>query len=390
MSYRIPFNKPFIVGRELHYMAEAVVAGQIAGEGRFVRACEHLMEERFNAGRVLLTTSCTSALEMAAILCDLEPDDEVILPSYTFVSTANAFLLQRAKLVFVDIRPDTLNLDESLIEAAITDRTRVLATVHYAGVPTEMHAVNAIARKRNLLVVEDAAQGVNASYHGSCQGTLGDFGCYSFHETKNFICGEGGALVIRDPDKIPRAECIREDGTNRREFLRGEVDRYEWKDVGSSYILPELLAAFLYAQLENMEHITARRQAVYSRYHDALAPLEQSGDIRLPVIPEGCTTNYHMFYILLESEPVRAALIEHLKVQGILAVFHYVSLHASPMGQAMGYRKGMLPVTEDVSDRLLRLPMYFDLTHAQVDEIAAAIWSFFYGEKRKLPYGTRQ
>lgn len=390
MSYRIPFNKPFIVGRELHYMAEAVVAGQTAGEGRFVRACESLMEERFGAARVLLTTSCTSALEMAAILCELEPGDEVILPSYTFVSTANAFLLQGARPVFVDIRADTLNLDESLIEAAITDRTRVIAPVHYAGVPAEMRAVNAIARQRDLLVVEDAAQGVNAGYHGSCQGTLGDFGCYSFHETKNFICGEGGALVVRDPDKIARAECIREDGTNRREFLRGEVERYEWMDVGSSYILPELLAAFLYAQLENMEYITGRRQAVYNRYRDSLIPLEQSGDIRLPVIPEGCTTNYHMFYILLESEPVRVALIEHLKAQGILAVFHYVPLHTSPMGQAMGYRKGMLPVTEDVSDRLLRLPMYFDLTDTEVDEVASAIRSFFGEKKRKLLGVTRQ
>ena len=390
MSYRIPFNKPFIVGRELHYMAEAVVGGQIAGEGQFVRACERLMEERFGAGRVLLTTSCTSALEMAAILCDLEPGDEVILPSYTFVSTANAFLLQRAKLVFVDIRPDTLNLDESLIEAAITDRTRVIAPVHYAGVPTEMDAVNAIARQRGLLVVEDAAQGVNASYHGSYQGTLGDFGCYSFHETKNFICGEGGALVVRDPDMVSRAECIREDGTNRRAFLRGEVERYEWQDVGSPYILSELLAAFLYAQLENMEQITKRRQAMYTRYRDTLMPLEQRGDIRLPCITKGCATNYHMFYILLESEPIRAALIEHLKAQGILAVFHYVSLHSSPMGQAMGYRKGMLPVTEDVSDRLLRLPMYFDLTDTQVDEVASAIWNFFSGEQQKLPGGARQ
>ena len=390
VSYRIPFNKPFIVGRELHYMAEAVVAGQIAGEGRFVRACERLMEERFGAGRVMLTTSCTSALEMAAILCDLKAGDEVILPSYTFVSTANAFLLQGAKLVFVDIRPDTFNLDESLIEAAITDRTRVLAPVHYAGVPAEMHAINAIAQQRNLLVVEDAAQGVNAKYGGSYQGTLGDFGCYSFHETKNFICGEGGALVVRDPDKLARAEFIREDGTNRREFMRGEVGRYEWKDIGSSYILPELLAAFLYAQLENMERISGRRQAVYTRYRDGLMPLEQRGDIRLPVIPDGCTTNYHMFYILLESEPVRAALIEHLKKQGILAVFHYVPLHTSPMGLTMGYRKGMLPVTEDVSERVLRLPMYFDLTDTQVDEVTSAIWNFFRGEKQRLPGGTGQ
>ena len=390
MSYRIPFNRPFIVGRELHYMAEAVLAGQTAGEGRFVRACERLMEERFGAERVLLTTSCTSALEMAAILCNLAPGDEVILPSYTFVSTANAFYLQGAKLVFVDIRPDTLNLDESLVEAAITARTRVIAPVHYAGVASEMYAINAIARRRDLLVVEDAAQGVNASYHGCYQGTLGDFGCYSFHETKNFICGEGGALVVRDPDMEARAERVREDGTNRREFLRGSVGRYEWTDVGSSYILPELLAAFLYAQLENMELITERRRVVYNRYRDSLTALQQRGDIRLPVIPQGCTTNYHMFYILLESESVRAALIEHLRTEGILAVFHYISLHCSPMGHAMGYRKGMLPVTESVSDRLLRLPIYFDLTDTQVDDVASAIWRFFDGGKRMPSIPTEQ
>jgi dTDP-4-amino-4,6-dideoxygalactose transaminase len=387
VSYRIPFNKPFIVGRELHYMAEAVVAGQIAGEGRFVHSCEQLLQESFGAGRILLTASCTSALEIAAMLCDLEPGDEVILPSYTFVSTANAFALQGARLVFVDIRPDTLNLDESLIEAAITDRSRVIVPVHYAGVPAEMEAINNIAEHRGLMVVEDAAQGVNASYHGLHQGTLGDFGCYSFHETKNFICGEGGALVVRDPGMIQRAECIRDNGTNRKQFMRGEVDHYEWRDVGSSYILPELLAAFLYAQLENMQHITLRREAMHNRYREALKPLEQRGDIRLPVIPGRCTVNYHMFYILLESEPLRAALIEYLKEREILAVFHYVSLHASPMGQAMGYRKGMLPVTEDVSERLLRLPMYFELTDAQIDEVAAAIWSFFYGEAWKWSGG---
>ena len=385
MSYRIPFNKPFIVGRELHYMAEAVSAGQIGGAGRFVQACEGLMEKRFGAERVLLTTSCTSALEMAAILCNLEPGDEVILPSYTFVSTANAFLLQGAKLVFVDIRPDTLNLDESHMDSAITDRTRVIVPVHYAGVPAEMNAVNRIAGQRGLMVVEDAAQGVNARYHDAYQGTMGDFGCYSFHETKNFTCGEGGALVVRNPDHIQRAEYIRQDGTNRHEFLHGMVERDEWMDLGASYLLPELLAAFLYAQLENMDQITSRRQAVYHRYHENLVPLEQRGDIRLPFIPGGCTINYHMFYILLPSEPVRAALIEHLKARGILAVFHYVSLHASPMGLSMGYRKGMLPVTEDVSDRLLRLPLYFDLTDTQVDEVTSAIRNFFCGGKQELP-----
>jgi dTDP-4-amino-4,6-dideoxygalactose transaminase len=310
-------------------------------------------------------------------LCDLDPGDEVILPAYTFVSTANAFLLQRAKLVFLDIRPDTLNLDESLIEAAITERTRVMAPVHYAGVPAEMEVINTIARQRGLLVVEDAAQGVNASYHGTYQGTLGDFGCFSFHETKNFICGEGGALVVRDADKVTRAECIREDGTNRREFLRGEVERYEWKDVGSSSIMPELLAAFLYAQLEHMESITERRYAIHMRYRDSLAFLEKKGDIRLPVIPDNCVSNYHIFYILLESEATRSALIEYLKSRGILAVFHYVPLHTSPVGRAMGYRKGMLPVTEDVSERLLRLPVYFDLSDEEVDEVVRSVTAFF-------------
>jgi dTDP-4-amino-4,6-dideoxygalactose transaminase len=377
VSYRIPFNKPCIIGRELHYMAETVVSGQTAGEGRFVRACERLLEERFDATRVLLTTSCTSALEMAAILCDLQPGDEVILPSYTFVSTANAFYLQGAKLVFVDIRPDTLNLDESLIEAAVTDRTRVIAPVHYAGVSTAMRDVEAVARKHDLMVVEDAAQSVNATYEGQYSGTLGDFGCFSFHETKNFICGEGGALVIKDPERVARAECVREDGTNRREFLRGKTDHYEWQDVGSSYLLPELLAAFLFAQLENMERITARRGHIFHRYRAALEPLERRGDIRLPVVPSACVTNYHMFYLLAESEPVRAALIQHLKERGILSVFHYVSLHASPVGRSLGYRKGMLPVTEDTSDRLLRLPMYYDLSDREVDEVIEGIHSFY-------------
>jgi dTDP-4-amino-4,6-dideoxygalactose transaminase len=377
VSYRIPFNKPCIIGRELHYMAETVVSGQTAGEGRFVRACERLLEKRFDATRVLLTTSCTSALEMAAILCDLQPGDEVILPSYTFVSTANAFYLQGAKLVFVDIRPDTLNLDESLIEAAVTDRTRVIAPVHYAGVSTAMRDVKALARKHDLMVVEDAAQSVNATYEGQYSGTIGDFGCFSFHETKNFICGEGGALVVRDPAVVARAECVREDGTNRRLFDRGEIDRYEWTDRGSSYLLPELLAAFLYAQLENMDRITQRRGEIYHRYRAALEPLERRGDIRLPVIPDDCVTNYHMFYLLAESEPVRAALISHLKERGVLSVFHYVSLHASPVGRSLGYRRGMLPVTEATSDRLLRLPMYFDLTDDEVDAVIAGIQGFY-------------
>jgi dTDP-4-amino-4,6-dideoxygalactose transaminase len=377
MSYRIPFNKPCILGRELHYMAETVVEGQTAGEGRFVRSCERLLEERFDARRVLLTTSCTSALEMAAIMCDLEPGDEVILPSYTFVSTANAFYLRGARLVFVDIRPDTLNLDESLVEAAITDRTRVIAPVHYAGVSSEMETLMQIASKYGLRVVEDAAQSVNATIRGNYSGTIGDFGCFSFHETKNFICGEGGALLIRDPALIERAETIRDDGTNRRRFMRGEVDRYEWIDEGSSYLLPELLAAFLYAQLENMDRITIRRGEIFHRYLAGLRPLQDRGDIRLPIVPDDCVTNFHMFYLLLADEPTRAALIEHLKSRGVLSVFHYVSLHASPVGRSLGYRAGMLPVTEDTSDRLLRLPMYFDLSDGEVDEVVRAIHDFF-------------
>lgn len=292
MSYRIPFNRPCILGRELHYMAETVVEGQTAGEGRFVRACESLMEERFGAGRVLLTTSCTSALEMAAIMCNLEPGYEVILPSYTFVSTANAFYLQGARLVFVDIRPDTLNLDESQVEAAITERTRVIAPVHYAGVSSAMAEILEIAERHNLRVVEDAAQSVNATYRDKYSGTFGDFGCFSFHETKNFICGEGGALVVNDPSLIECAECIRNNGTNRRSFMRGEVSRYVWTDQGSSYLLPELLAAFLYAQLENMDRITERRGQIFQRYLAGLAPLEERGDLRLPIVPED-TVAFH-------------------------------------------------------------------------------------------------
>ena len=379
MNFRIPFNKPFTVGREFDYIAEAVSAGQTSAGGRFTRDCERLLEERFSSTRILLTMSGTAALEMAAQLCDLAPKDEVVLPAFTFVSTANAFLYQGCKLRFVDICPDTLNIDDALIESAVTERTRVIAPVHYAGVCCEMDKINTIAKANDLLVVEDAAQGVDARYNGSYEGTLGDFGCYSFHETKNFICGEGGALVIRDPDKVARAERILRDGSTLTGGQSGVIQQADWQEVGMSCALPELLAAFLYAQLQNMDHITGRRRAIYQRYCEALRPEEVRGNLKLPIIPPGQAINYHMMYVLLENEETRGALINHLKALGILAVFHYQPLHTSPMGQSMGYRQGMLPVTEDVSKRLLRLPMFFDMAASQVDQVTAAIRSFFEG-----------
>lgn len=373
----IPFNKPFIFGQELYYVAQCVLSGHTSGGGSFSQKCERLMQEQFDAHRVLMTTSCTAALEIAAILLDLEKDDEVILPSYTFVSTANAFYLRKARLRFIDVRPDTLNLDERLIEDALTERTRAIVPVHYAGVSCEMEAISAIAKRHGLKVVEDAAQGVNARYHGQYEGTLGDLAAYSFHETKNFICGEGGALVVQDPELAERAEIVRDDGTNRQQFFRGEVDAYRWIDTGSSYALPDLLSAFLYAQLENMTEITSKRGELWELYSHSLKPLASRGLLELPVVPTGCETNFHMFQILLESLERRTGLIEHLKARGIIAVFHYVPLHTSPMGERLGYRRGMLPVTEDRADRLVRLPLYYELTETQVMVVVTAIYEFF-------------
>ncbi len=358
---KIPFNKPFIAGKELYYIAQAVTLGNVAADGHFTKACSRLLEERFGIPKVLLVPSGTAALELAAMLCDLRPGDEVIMPSYTFVSTASAFVRVGARPVFVDIRPDTLNINEELIEAAITERTRVIVPVHYAGVGCEMDRIMDIARRHNLLVVEDAAQGVNAFYKGRALGSIGHLGCYSFHETKNYICGEGGALCINDTRFLERAEILRDKGTNRQKFFRGEVDKYTWVDVGSSYVLSEILAAFLYGQLEHLEAISARRREIYEYYWEHLAPLEQAGTLRLPRIPPECQSNYHLFYILAPDEPVRDALLAHLKSQGIHAVFHYVPLHTSPMGRTFGYREGDLPVTEDLAGRLARLPMYYDL-----------------------------
>lgn len=369
----IPFNKPFIVGKELYYIAQAVLEGHIAGDGFFTRKCHQLLEEKFLTEKVLLTHSCTAALEIAALLCDIQPGDEVILPSFTFVSTANAFCLRGAKPVFVDIRPDTLNLDETLIEQAITTKTKVIVPVHYAGVGCEMDTIMDIARKHELLVVEDAAQGVSSLYKGKYLGTIGDIGTYSFHETKNFISGEGGALLLNNKRFIDRAEMIREKGTNRSKFFRGEVDKYTWVDLGSSYLPSDIIAAFLYAQLENIELINERRQEIFDYYYAGFQPLVRQGLIQIPQIPDTCQCNNHLFYLLLADEQTRDDLMASLKAKDIHAVFHYLPLHLSAMGQAMGGKENDLPVTESVSARLLRLPCYYELSRDEQDQVMTAV-----------------
>ena len=368
----IPFNKPYIIGRELRNIGQAVRREQLAGDGFFSRQCEQWLETHFGAKKILLTHSCTAALDMAAILCDIRPGDEFIVPSYTFTSTANAFVLRGGKPVFVDIRPDTMNLDETKIEAAITPKTRVIVPVHYAGVGCDMEKIMDIAERHHLLVVEDAAQGVCATRNGRHLGTIGHLGCYSFHETKNFICGEGGALAVNDPRFLERAEIIREKGTNRSQFFRGMVDKYTWVDIGSSFLPGELVAAFLYAQLEEAEKITAKRMAIWSAYHRSLAPLEKAGVLRRPVIPPECVHNAHMYYILLKDAAERARLIAHLKANDVQAVFHYVPLHTSPMGKSLA-GDVRLPVTEEYADRLLRLPCYYELGPEQIDRVTSLI-----------------
>jgi dTDP-4-amino-4,6-dideoxygalactose transaminase len=368
----VPFNRPFIAGKELYYVAQAVTLGNLSGDGQFTQRCSRLLERRFGIHRALLTPSCTAALEMAAILCDLGPDDEVILPSFTFVSTASAIARLGAKLVFVDIRSDTLNLDETLIEEAITKRTKAIFPVHYAGVGCEMDRLMAIARGYDLLVVEDAAQGVNAFYNGRALGSIGHLGCYSFHETKNYICGEGGALCINDSRLHERAEIIRDKGTNRQKFFRGEVDKYTWVDLGSSYVPSEISAAFLFGQLELLDVIAERRREIYQLYRRKLKPLEAEGRLRLPEIPEDCTSNSHMFYIILPSTEQRDLVLADLKAQGIYSLFHYVPLHSSPMGRKLGCNTS-LPVTDDLSSRLLRLPMYYDMTDDDQNRVVDAL-----------------
>jgi len=386
MEYTIPFNKPFVAGKELYYIAQAVTFGNLAGDGYFTKQCSSLLEQEFRIEKVLMTPSCTAALEMASILCGLGPEDEVILPSYTFVSTANAIVRVGAKPVFVDIRPDTLNIDERKIEEAITHNTKAIVPVHYAGVGCEMDRIMDIANKHGLLVIEDAAQGVGAYYNNRALGSIGHLGSYSFHETKNYICGEGGALCINDPGMMKRAEIIRDKGTNRGEFFRGESDKYTWVDIGSSYVPSEIACAFLFAQLEMMKDIAGRRKSIYKHYRSLLKPLEVQGLLSLPHIPEDCESNYHMFYILLPDRSVRNALMSHLKQHGIMAVFHFVPLHSSPMGKKIGGQVGDLSVTEELSGRLLRLPFYFEMTEGEqvhiVNNLNEGLKKILIGKKR--------
>ncbi len=373
----INFNVPPHVGGEEHYIREAIAARKLCGDGMFTKKCNAWLEERFHAQKVLLTTSGTTALDMAALLCDLQPGDEVILPSYTFSSTATAFVLAGAKLVFVDIRPDTMNMDETKIEAAITDRTKVIVPMHYAGVACEMDTIMDIARRHNLLVVEDAAQGVMSTYKGQALGTIGDFGCYSFHETKNYTMGEGGALVINNPIYNERAEVLREKGTNRSKFFRGQVDKYTWVDFGDSYLPSELNAAYLWAQLEQADEINANRLASWKRYSDALKHLEEEGSIQLPVIPAGCVHNAHMFYLKTRDLEERTALIRYLKERDIIAVFHYIPLHSAPAGQRYGHFHGEDRCTTRESERLVRLPLYYGMAEQDSCAVSSAIQEFY-------------
>ena len=367
----IPFNKPHLGGKELWYIAQAHARGQLAGDGSYTKQCQGWLEQRTGCHKALLTNSCTAALEMAAILADIQPGDEVIMPSFTFVSTANAFVLRGAVPVFVDIRPDTLNLDETLIEAAITPRTRAIVPVHYAGVGCAMADIMAIAARHGLLVIEDAAQAIMSTYQGRPLGAIGHLGTLSFHETKNIISGEGGALLINDPALIERAEIIREKGTNRSQFFRGQVDKYTWVDIGSSFLPGEIIAAFLWAQMEEADAITARRRAIWDRYHLAFESLEQAGRVRRPLIPVGFGHNAHLYYLLLRDLGDRSSFIEAMKQVGINCVFHYVPLHSSPQGRAVSRVMGDLPVTTDLADRLVRLPLWLGL-EAHQDRVAAA------------------
>lgn len=367
----IPFNKPYMTGKELWYIAQAHANGHLAGDGTFTKQCSRWLEARTGASKALLTHSCTAGLEMAAMLADLKPGDEVIMPSYTFVSTANAFVLRGAVPVFVDIRTDTLNIDETLVEAAITERTRAIVPVHYAGVGCEMDAIMSIARKHDLLVIEDAAQAVMASYKGRPLGGIGHMGALSFHETKNIISGEGGALLVNGSALAERAEIIREKGTNRSQFFRGQVDKYTWVDIGSSYLPGELIAAFLWAQMEEADSITQRRLAIWDKYHQAFGDVEQAGKLRRPFIPDDCEHNAHMYYLLLPDLDTRTAFIEHMRQAGINCVFHYIPLHSAPAGQRLGRPHGDLSVTSAISDRLVRLPLWLGVEEHQARVIEA-------------------
>lgn len=373
----INFNVPPYTGKEIEYIRQAVENEKICGDGLFTMKCSQWIEERTGTEKCLLTTSCTHALEMAALLTDIEPGDEVIMPSYTFVSTADAFVLRGAKIVFVDIRPDTMNIDENLIEDAITDRTKAIAVVHYAGISCEMDKIMGIAKKHGLFVVEDAAQGMMASYKGKALGTIGDFGCFSFHETKNYSMGEGGALLIRDAEYVEKAEILREKGTDRSKYFRGQVDKYRWMDFGSSYLPSDMNAAYLYAQLEIADEINDIRLARWKSYYEELKPLEEAGKIELPFVPEGCVHNGHMFYIKAKDLEERTALIKFLKENGILAVFHYVPLHTAPAGIKFGRFCGEDKYTTKESERILRLPMFYKLTEEEAAYISGKVKEFY-------------
>lgn len=374
----IPFNAPPVVGSELDYMQSAMASGKLCGDGGFTRRCQQWMEQRFHSAKVLLTPSCTASLEMAAILLDIQPGDEVIMPSYTFVSTANAFVLRGAKIVFVDVHKETMNIDETQIEAAITDKTRAIVPVHYAGVACEMDTIMALAKKYNLFVVEDAAQGVMSTYKGRALGSIGHIGCFSFHETKNYTAGgEGGATLINEPNLVERAEIIREKGTNRSQFFRGLVDKYTWRDIGSSYLMSDLQAAYLWAQLEVAERINQQRLSLWQTYYDALQPLAKVGRLELPVIPKNCGHNAHMFYIKLRDMDDRSALINWLKEAEILAVFHYIPLHSCPAGEKFGEFHGEDRFTTQESERLLRLPLFYNLSTVNQRTVINSLLSYF-------------
>ena len=372
----IDFNRPAFVGSELEYIQDAIHRGMLCGDGIYTKKCSQWMEKEFDVSRVMLTTSCTHALEMAAFLCDIQPGDEVIMPSYTFVSTADAFVLRGAKIVFVDIRTDTMNLDEKLIEQAITPKTKVIVPVHYAGVACEMDTIMDIAHRHGLKVVEDAAQGVDACYKGKALGTIGDFGCYSFHETKNFTMGEGGALLFQKEEYLEKAEILREKGTDRSKFFRGQVDKYRWMDYGSSYLPSELNAAYLYAQLEAKDKIQKKRMEIYEYYHRNLADLAAEGKVEQPYVPQECEHNAHMYYLKVKDMKVRTRLLAYLRENGICSVFHYVPLHSAPAGQKFGRFAGEDVYTTKESERLLRLPMFYNLDMEDVKRIVDVIHKF--------------
>ncbi|MFM7426359.1 MAG: dTDP-4-amino-4,6-dideoxygalactose transaminase [Elainella sp.] len=373
----IPFNQPLMTGRELEYVRQALSSGHTAGDGPFTKQCQSWLMQQTGAKAALMTHSCTAALEMAALLADIQPGDEVILPSYTFVSTANAFVLRGAVPVFVDIRPDTFNLDEAQVEAAITTKTKVIVPVHYAGVSCEMDRLMAIANHYNLLVVEDAAQGILSRYKDRPVGSIGHMAALSFHETKNVISGEGGALLINDPQLLERAEIIREKGTNRSKFFRGEVDKYTWVDVGSSFLPSDILSAVLLAQLEQSDYIIQRRMYLWQQYHQAFAPLEQQGLVRRPLIPADCQHNAHIYHLLTDSLETRTDLLAYLKQNGVRSTFHYVPLHSAPAGQAYGRTSGEMLVTDDISDRLIRLPLGAGMSMLEGKTVIDQVYSFF-------------